>query len=119
MKLASEAPPVGSQWRQMRNVLTNVCKSKALAKLLATRNVNKQFLKDLKLNMTNMCQVGWTHAPLFIKGNRGGLSSVEKVVMTLMYLSSVNWQVLKIPTIFSDKVNSCSNTCPKMDRHIY
>ena len=52
-----------------------------------------------------MCQVGWTHAPLFITGNRGGVSSVEKGIMTLICLSSVNWQVLKIPTTLTDKLN--------------
>ena len=53
-----------------------------------------------------MCQVGWTQAPLFITGNRGGVSSVEKVIMTLICLSIVNWQVLKIPTTLSDKLKS-------------
>ena len=53
-----------------------------------------------------MCQVGWTHAPLFITGNRGGMSSVEKVIIMLICLSSVNWQVLKIPSTLSDKLKS-------------
>ena len=53
-----------------------------------------------------MCQLGWTHAPLFITGNRGGASSVEKVIMTLICLYSVNWQVLKIPTTLTDKSKS-------------
>ena len=44
------------------------------------------------------------HAPLFITGNRGGVSSVEKVIMTLICISSVNWQALKIPTTLSDKL---------------
>ena len=64
-------------------------------------NINKRFLKDLKLNTTNMCQVGWTHAPLFITGNR-----VEKVIMMLICLSRVNRQVLKIPTTLCDKLKS-------------
>ena len=75
-----------------------------LANLLATSNINKQFMKDPKLNITNMCKIGWMHAPLFITGNRGGVSSVEKVIITLICLSSVNWQVLKIPTTRSDKL---------------
>ena len=54
-----------------------------------------------------MCQVGWTHAPLFITGNRGGVSSVEKVIIMLNCLSSVNWQALKkIPSSLSDKLKS-------------
>ena len=106
LKLASEAPPVDCQWRQLRKFLTNVSKIEALANLLATSNINKRFLKDLKLNITNMCQVGWTHAPLFITGNRGGVSSVEKVIMTLICLSNVNWNVLKIPTTLSEKLKS-------------
>ena len=57
--------------------LTNVFKIEALANLLATSNINKRFLKDLKLNITNMGQVGWMHMSLFITGNRGGVSSVE------------------------------------------
>ena len=52
-----------------------------------------------------MCQVGWMHMPLFVTGNRGGVSSVEKV-MTLICLSSVNWQVSKIPTNLNDKLKS-------------
>ena len=114
MNLALEAPLVDRQWHQMQKFLTNVSKIEALANLLATSNINK----DLKLNITNMCQVGWTHAPLFVTGNRGGVSSVERV-MTLISLSCVNWQVSKIPTTLNDKVNSCRNTCPKMDRHVY
>ena len=47
MKLASEAPPVDRQWRQMRTFLTNVSKIEALANLSATSNINKRFLKDL------------------------------------------------------------------------
>ena len=53
-----------------------------------------------------MCQVGWTHVPLFITGNRGGVSSVEKVIIILICLSSVNWHVLKIPSTLSDKLKS-------------
>ena len=53
-----------------------------------------------------MCQVGCTHAPLFVTGNRGGMWSVENVIMALICLSCVNWQVLKIPTTFSDKLKS-------------
>ena len=52
-----------------------------------------------------MCQVGWTHAPLFVTGNRGGVFSVERV-MTLISSSSVNWQVSKIPTTLNDKLKS-------------
>ena len=51
------------------------------SKISGENPVNKRFLKDLKLNITNMCQVGtvgWTHALLFITG-RGGVSSTEKV----------------------------------------
>ena len=118
MKLALEAAPVDRQWRQMPKFLINVSKIEALANLLATSNINKRFLKDLKLYITNMYQVGWTHAPLFITGNQGGVSSVEKVIMMLICLSSLNWQALNIPTTLSDKVSSCRNTCPKMDRHI-
>ena len=106
MKLALEAPSVDRQWRQMRKFLTNVSKIEAHANLRVTSNINKRFLKDLKLNIINMCQVGWTHAPLFITGNRGGELSVEKVIMKLICLSSVNWQVLKIPTTLSDKLKS-------------
>ena len=53
-----------------------------------------------------MCQAEWTHAPLFITGNQGGVSAVEKLIMTLICLSSVNWQVLKICTTLSDKLKS-------------
>ena len=53
-----------------------------------------------------MCQVAWTHTPLFITGNRGGVSSVEKVFIMLNCLSSVNWQALKIPSSLSDKLKS-------------
>ena len=53
-----------------------------------------------------MCQVRWKHAPLFITGNQGGMSSVEKVIIMLICLSSVNWQVLKIPSTLSDKLKS-------------
>ena len=105
MNLALEAPLVDRQWRQVQKFLTNVSKIEALANPLATSNINKRFLKDLKLNITNMCQVGWTHAPLFVTGNRGGVSSVERV-MTLISLSSVNWQVSKIPTTLNDKLKS-------------
>ena len=52
-----------------------------------------------------MCQVGWTQAPLFITGNRG-VSSVGKVIIMLICLSSVNWQVSKIPSTPSDKLKS-------------
>ena len=100
MKLASEAPPVNCQWRQMGKFLTNVFKMKTMA------NFNKRFLKDLKLNRTNWCQVGSTHAPLFITGNQGGVTSIKKVIMTLICLSRVNWQVLKIPTTLIDKLKS-------------
>ena len=40
---------------------------------------------------------------IVVKGNRGGVTSVEKVIMTLICLPSVNLQVLKIPTTLSDK----------------
>ena len=50
MNLALEAPFVDRQWRQMRKFLTNVSKIEALVNLLATSNINKRFLKDLKLN---------------------------------------------------------------------
>ena len=53
-----------------------------------------------------MCQLRWTHAPLFITGNPGGVSSLEKVIMTLICLYSVNWQVFKIPTTLTDKSKS-------------
>ena len=53
-----------------------------------------------------MYQVGWTHAPLFITGKRGGVSSVEKMMITLICSSSLNFQVLKIPTTVSDKLKS-------------
>ena len=36
---------------------------------------------------------GWTHMPLFITGNQGGVSSVEKVTEMLICLSGVNCQV--------------------------
>ena len=106
MKPALEAAPVDRQWRQMRKFLTNVSEIEALVNLLATSNISKRFLKDLKFYITNMYQVGWTHAPLIITGNRGGVSSVEKVIMTLICLSSVNMQALKIPTTLSDKLKS-------------
>ena len=50
MNLALEAPLVDRQWHQMRKFLTNVSKIEALVNLLATSNINKRFLKDLKLN---------------------------------------------------------------------
>ena len=56
--ISSRAPTVDRQWRQMRNFLTNGSKTEALANLLATSNIYKRFLKDLKLNITNMCQIG-------------------------------------------------------------
>ena len=49
-----------------------------------------------------MCRVGWSHAPLFATGNRGDMSTIEKGVMMLICLSSVNSQVLKLRTILSD-----------------
>ena len=43
-----------------------------------------------------------------------------KVIIMLICLSSVNWQVLKIPSTLSDKLKSIhGETRPKMDRHIY
>ena len=90
----------------MRKFWTNGSKIEALANLLATNNIYKRFLKDLLLKTTDMCQVGWKHAPLFITGNRGGVSSVEKVIIMLICLSSVNWQVLKILSTLSDKLKS-------------
>ena len=44
--------------------------------------------------------------PLFITVSQGGLLSVEKVIMMLICLSSVNWQALKIPATLSDKLKS-------------
>ena len=38
----------------------------------------------------SMCQVGWMQGPLFITSNHGGVPSVEKVMMMLICLSSVN-----------------------------
>ena len=53
-----------------------------------------------------MCQVGLKYALLFITGSHGGVSSSEKVIMTLICLFSVNWQVLKIPSNLSGKFKS-------------
>ena len=53
--------------------------------------------------MKNMRHVGWTHALLFITGNQGGMSSVEKVTAILICLSGVNCQILKLATTFNDK----------------
>ena len=79
----------------MQQFRTNVFKIKALVNVLATRssNIYKSFLKDLNLNRSTkmyMCQVGSKHRPLFATGNRGGMSTVEKVVMMLICVSSVN-----------------------------
>ena len=65
--------------------------NRSTGNLLATSNIYKRLLKDRKLNITNMCQVGWMHAPLFITGNQGGVSSVEKVIIMLICLSIVDW----------------------------
>ena len=43
-------PAVDRQWRQMRKFLTNGSKIEALVNLLATNNIYKRFLKDLKLH---------------------------------------------------------------------
>ena len=57
--------------------------------------------------MKNMCQVEWAHASLFVTGRLIELAChLLKVTMMLICLSSVNWQVLKLPTTLSDTFKS-------------